>query len=75
MTFLFILEVTDDTLSSHQAFLFNRYNSISSATALNLTPMFSGELYEEVDVEKIRQGMWVLDVDVGWLYRVELDRT
>ncbi|XP_072165182.1 uncharacterized protein [Diadema setosum] len=43
---------------SHQSFVFNRLNGISSATVLNLTPMFSGELYEDVDEDKVRRGIY-----------------
>ncbi|XP_072045804.1 uncharacterized protein [Amphiura filiformis] len=57
----------DPSLSSHQAFLFNRYNSISSATSLNLTPMFSGELYDEPDPDKITQGIYAKDIK-EWIW-------
>ncbi|XP_071794220.1 uncharacterized protein [Asterias amurensis] len=58
---------------SHQSFFFNRFNSISSSTALNLTPLFSGELYEGLDLEKVTKGIYAKDVK-EWIWKYASDR-
>ncbi|XP_030844159.1 uncharacterized protein LOC100890537 [Strongylocentrotus purpuratus] len=53
---------------SHQSFMFNRFNGISTATVLNLTPLFTGQLYDHVDEEKIRQKIYGKDIK-EWMWQ------
>ncbi|XP_054774302.2 uncharacterized protein LOC129282428 [Lytechinus pictus] len=53
---------------SHQSFMFNRFNGISSATVLNLTPLFTGQLYENVDAEKVRQRIYGKEIS-EWIWQ------
>lgn len=53
---------------SHQSFLFNRFNSISSSTSMNLTPLFSGELYENLDEDKVTKGIYAKDIE-EWVWQ------
>ncbi|CAH1242715.1 Hypp6963 [Branchiostoma lanceolatum] len=52
---------------SHHAFLFNRLNAISGSTVMNLTPLYAGQLYDEVDEEKARNRVFAKRVN-EWIW-------
>ncbi|XP_078575494.1 uncharacterized protein LOC144861453 [Branchiostoma floridae x Branchiostoma japonicum] len=52
---------------SHHAFLFNRLNAISGSTVMNLTPLYAGQLYDEVDEEKVRNRVFAKRVN-EWIW-------
>ncbi|XP_019632430.1 PREDICTED: uncharacterized protein LOC109476045 [Branchiostoma belcheri] len=52
---------------SHHAFLFNRLNAISGSTVMNLTPLYAGQLYDEVDEEKVRNRVFAKTVN-EWIW-------
>ncbi|XP_038075492.1 uncharacterized protein LOC119743182 isoform X2 [Patiria miniata] len=58
---------------SHQSFFFNRLNSISGSTALNLTPLFSGQLYQDIDMSKVANGIYAKDIE-EWIWQYAAKR-
>ncbi|XP_072170951.1 uncharacterized protein [Diadema setosum] len=69
--------------SSHQAFLFNRLNSIGGVTAMNLTPLYAGVYFKRADEEKrvlihrytkpIKEWMWDYANQHGFLTSYAMD--
>ncbi|XP_011666708.2 uncharacterized protein LOC579826 [Strongylocentrotus purpuratus] len=69
--------------SSHQAFLFNRMNSIGGVTAMNLTPLYAGIYFKQADEEKrvrihrytkpIKEWMWDYANQHGYLTSYAMD--
>lgn len=59
---------------THQAFLFNRLNSISGYTAMNLVPMYAGELFTMDDErERVRHSKFVKPVK-EWVWQYAAKR-
>ncbi|XP_022106070.1 uncharacterized protein LOC110987557 [Acanthaster planci] len=58
---------------SHQSFFFSRLNAISSSTLLNLTPLFSGQLYQDIDMGKVARGIYAKDIK-EWIWEYAAQR-
>ncbi|XP_033101920.1 uncharacterized protein LOC117105032 isoform X2 [Anneissia japonica] len=54
--------------NSFQSFLFNRFNSVGKVTIQNLTPLFSGHLFENEDIEKARKKLDSVDIQ-EWIWQ------
>ncbi|XP_033646272.1 uncharacterized protein LOC117305514 [Asterias rubens] len=71
------------TKSTHQAFLFNRLNSVGGVTAMNLTPLYAGLYLRKSDEEKrvllhryprkINEWMWDYANSLGYLTSYGVD--
>ncbi|XP_070566331.1 uncharacterized protein [Ptychodera flava] len=72
-----------ETEQSHRAFLFNRINSISGITAMNLYPLYAGEYFSRVDEEErvlkhaivkpVKEWMWQYANRRGYLTSYGID--
>ncbi|XP_022086295.1 uncharacterized protein LOC110976901 isoform X2 [Acanthaster planci] len=70
-------------VSSHQAFLFNRLNSVGGVTAMNLTPLYAGKYLRRSDEErrvllhryplKIKEWIWDYANSLGFLTSYGVD--
>ncbi|XP_077861806.1 uncharacterized protein LOC144342819 [Saccoglossus kowalevskii] len=81
---LYLQECTGfaDDRCSHQAFLFNRVNSISGITAMNLYPLYAGEYFSRIDEEErvlrhslrsVKEWMWDYANQRGYLTSYGID--
>ncbi|XP_070558195.1 uncharacterized protein [Ptychodera flava] len=58
---------------SHQAFLFNRLNALAGSTVKNLTPMFSGEHYDNIDEDKVKKALFAKSIQ-EWIWQYAAKR-